>query len=165
MDRPKALERAERDVAGGDLGAGRTRLASLLASNGYDAEIIGRLGRLCLQMGDRAEAGRYLLLSTEVGEEVEGAIATFLRLHRHDPRQVLRQLPRFARNSWDRLPEVVHKRLQAVGVAEASRSEAAEKATVQRGGSLVLIGCLGVGLLVLALLVIGAVSSMKWLLK
>lgn len=165
MPRPKALERAEQDVARGDLGAARQRLASLLVSKGYDREIVARVGRLCLQMGDLAEAGRYLLLSAENGKDVEIAISTFVGLHRSHPRQLLRQLPRWARGAFDRFPEAVQQRLTALGVEEAARAEAANVLTVSSGSGIAMFGCLTGGILLLVLLVVGVATTFRWLLS
>ena len=52
-----AIERAREDVQVGDLGLARQRLASFLASQGYDAEALEELGRVCLAMRDLRSAG------------------------------------------------------------------------------------------------------------
>ena len=60
-----ALQRAEEDVKRGDYGLARQRLISYLHTKGYDAELLARIGRLCFDMHDLFQAGRYWLLSAD----------------------------------------------------------------------------------------------------
>lgn len=112
-----ALQRAESDLQRGDHWLARCRIESYLQTKGYDAELLAKAGRIALEMHDKYNAGRLWLTSTAEGEDVEEAVATFLRHAGTDPVQVLRQLPRFARLvPLDSYPPVVQDRLRRLGL-------------------------------------------------
>jgi hypothetical protein len=114
-----AVERADADLERGDYGMARERLASYLNSKGYDAELLQRLGRLSYEMRDLAQAGRYWLASAGGGDDVEKAVAAFIRRSGNDPTSVAAQLPRVVREaSPDSLPPIPKERLRRLGLLD-----------------------------------------------
>jgi hypothetical protein len=151
-----ALARAKEDLARGAPWLARRRLASLVVSTPYRAEVLSLLAEVCHQMGDVPEAGRFWLLSDAEGEHVERAVRVFTELHRGNARQLAAQLPRRTRlASLEAYPPSAQRRIQALGLAvplteRAYRSP--EQARAQgRRGSPVGWGCLLV-FIVLAIL-------------
>lgn len=108
-----AVDRAERDVERGDLGSARHRLASHLPRVGYSPALLRRLGEISLGMKDPIEAGRYLLLSDAVGEEVEGAVEAFVKRGASTRIGVVGRLPRLCcLHALEAYPAVVQQRLR-----------------------------------------------------
>jgi len=115
-----ALERAERDIERGDYGLARLRLVSYLSTQGYDPDLLARLGRIAYDMHDPFAAGMYWLTSTAEGPEVEEAIAAFRRRSGHTPTQIVSQLPRMLRMAGiHAYPKIVQDRLFRLGLDEA----------------------------------------------
>ena len=162
-----ALERAEEDVRRGDYGLARQRLASYLSTNGYDPDLLARLGQISHDMRDVHQAGRFWLTSTAQGEEVEQAVAVFLRRAGTDPASIVAQLPPTVRQpALDVFPELVRDRLRrhrlekAIIVA-ARRTTCPGQSTW--GGRIATVGCLLVALSLLVIFVAGLVQGISWL--
>ncbi len=164
-----AIERANEDIERGDYGMARVRLASYLSSKGYDSELLKRLGEISFEMHDLAQAGRYWLASSAEGEQVEEAVASFVRYSGGDSRAAVCQLPRVVREApMSVLPERARERLRRLGLedilsswnpAEAQRSAGDVGWRVK---ALVLLSLVGfVGLLGVAL--VGGWTIMHWL--
>lgn len=113
-----AIARAEEDVRRGDLWLAKLRLASYLTAAGYDGDVLNRLGRICHDMHDDFQAGKYWLLCDVDGPEVDRAIETFLKTFNEHPHHKLSALPRQVRVSLDRYPPRVRARLERLGLAE-----------------------------------------------
>ena len=112
-----ALQRAENDLKRGEHWLARCRIESYLQTKGYDAELLTKAGRIALEMHDKYNAGRLWLTSNAEGEDVEEAMAVFLKHAGTDPVQVLCQLPRVARRApLDSYPPVVQDRLRRFGL-------------------------------------------------
>ena len=73
----KAIERGERWRA-------KEMLRGSIRSQGYDVELYERYGRLLLDLQDKLEAGKYLLLSGNHKPEYESAIELYLSRTRGD---------------------------------------------------------------------------------
>jgi len=78
MSDPKPRGALERDIAAGDLGAARRRLASYIRSVGFSAEMCERIARISVMMRDPAEAGRWYFAIDSSDPEAEGAISVFV---------------------------------------------------------------------------------------
>lgn len=112
MGRLTILQRVERDVESGDLGLARQRLAAHLNSAGYDAELLAKLGELSHQMHDRFTAGKYWLLSSAEGEQVETAVREYARRCANSPAQMLKELPRrMFPKSLEEMPDCARTRV------------------------------------------------------
>ncbi|MBK8267809.1 MAG: hypothetical protein IPK83_05705 [Planctomycetes bacterium] len=95
----------------------KRRLASSLGSRGYNAEKLGRLGRVCLDMHDPYEAGRHWLLSIETGPEVDAAIEIFLDRNGRKPEQIASQVMwKMRLERIEGYPEVVRIWLAELGL-------------------------------------------------
>jgi len=148
------MERVNRDMAAGDLGMARTRLQSALQTRGYDPLLLTELGRVCHAMGDIFHAGRYWLLSTHAGPDVDHAIQQFLSRYGSDVKQAASQLPPSARlcKSEDYPPEVFERLMKLKMVDAVLRGEAVEQEAYRMSFS-ERAGCLA-GVLIFALAVI-----------
>lgn len=156
-----ARERAAEDCARGEYGRARQRLASLLASQGYDAELLAELGRICQRMGDTAEAGRYWLVSSAEGPEVDAAAAVFVRLHGARAAQVFSQLPARARKSLAAYPPAAQARLRAHGLEAffaAHLERPPGRTATPAGAEWVGVGCLATLAAIAFLTLYGLVS-------
>lgn len=114
----RVVERAQAELARGEVWRARRRLASYAVSGSYLAEVLALLGAVCQRMGDVPEAGRFWLLSDAEGEEVERAVALFVSLHEQGgPRRLVAQLPRRTRlASLEAYPEAARRRILALGL-------------------------------------------------
>jgi hypothetical protein len=165
--RMRARELAEADVARGDLGTARRRLASAVASQPYAPDLLGRIADLSLRMGDPVQAGRYFLLSDRTGAEVDAAVEAFARSCGREPRRMAWELPRF-RARWDlaALTPAARSRLGALGVDHAMLEDAAcpccPKPRRERRSD-ALAGCFAVLLagIVLVALVVAALRALE----
>ena len=164
-----AVERAKEDLGRGDHWLARQRVASYLATSGYDPELLTFLGQICFEMHDAYAAGRYWLASTAEGERVEQAIETFLRHSGGDPMSIAATLPSFVKSApRGGYPAIVQERLRRIGI-----SDAVSLVQVQRGEDkprrfrdtlgAVLVG--GVMLFGLACLATGLVVIFGWILS
>ena len=163
-----AIERAEQDVARGDLWLARMRLACYLNSKGYDPDVVNRLGRICFDMHDTYAAGRYWLVGTAQGDDVAAAIEVFLRHTAHAPDQIGLRLPRAARRmSFVELPIVVQEKLTRRGLAASwKRWQPPPKTVVpsDRLGKLLGLVLLVAALGTVASCAVGARQILGWLL-
>src|SRR5687767_6717656 len=71
----------------------RRTLISWLARWGHDAEVLELLGRVVLEMKDEPQAGRWWLLSSATGPDVERAVDASVADWRGARRRYLSQLP------------------------------------------------------------------------
>jgi len=123
----------ERDLAKGDYGSARRRLESRLSSQGYDPQLLERLGRICLDMRDPFNAGRYWLTANCSGRDVGKAVRQFVEHAGPNPEHVVSRLPNAVRR--ERLqdyPARVQERLRVLGLSESiplRRPRNAERAT------------------------------------
>jgi hypothetical protein len=135
----KALDRVERDIARGDLGSARRRLASFIGSAPYDPETLARVGDLCALMQDPLQAGRFWFLSSREGAEVESAIESFAASL--DDGRLVWELPRFRGREGTVFPQVVVERLRRHGVdlRTAAIGPARRREERSRGGGIVVL--------------------------
>lgn len=157
--------RVERDIAAGDLGMASRRLASALAQGGYDAAKVAKLARIHLAMQNPYEAGRFFVVSTEGGAEVDAAIDVFMRRNGNEPTQIVSQLPMCLRlSSLDEYPTEVVERLRRLGLDKHIRLPESPPGPVMQGESTVglVIGII-CGLLFLVCLAVGVVTVLSWI--
>ncbi|RJP36795.1 MAG: hypothetical protein C4547_06635 [Phycisphaerales bacterium] len=164
-----ALDRVKTDIERGDFGMARIRLMSYLDTQGYDPEVLNRLGQLCLDMHDPFEAGRFWLASSARGEDVDAAISVFLDRVGGGPWHVVSQLPRGVRlASLESYPDAAADRLRQFGLQEAIllggkgvRTKPPSGGTT-RSGTVAGIAFVTVGL---AIFCAGLWSTASWLLR
>ena len=164
-------ERVRRDIEAGDLGMARRRLASRLAQQGYDPDLLAELGRISGQMGDRREAGRFWVMSTAEGPEVDAAVRCFVASCGGRAAQVCSQLPRASRlQTLDQYPEVARHRWEELDVGPYVCPPLGSWVTFphpSRGERAMSAGCCGLALLVVGLAVVcavvGAVTLFDWI--
>ncbi len=124
-----AIERAQDDVNRGHLGIARQRLASYMATQGYDADLAARIGQISYDMRDLHQAGRYWLLSTAEGQHVDEAIDHFLNYCGDEPSCIVGALPRMLRlPNMDDYPDVVRRRLRRFRLEDAIALQARQNA-------------------------------------
>ncbi len=155
-----ALERAARDAQRGDLGSARRRLRSRIASAGYSPEVCEELARLSLRMSDPFEAGRWYYLCDSSDPESAGAVESFVRACKNNPRQIAAQIPASVRRAApESLPPAVRRRIEHIQALAAAPTNDDEEFGC---GGWIFTGCLvgAIGGCVLA--AIGAVVTVRW---
>ena len=113
------FEKANKEIAAGNLWRAREILQGSIPNAGYDCELFERLGSVLLMMGDLPEAGRFLFLSGRVKPEYEEAVKIFLRKHSKDWRALWQTFPRTAKlTNLSKYPDVVGRQLADFGFPE-----------------------------------------------
>ena len=163
----RTLARVEEDLSRGDVSMARTRLLSLLQSKPYQLDARARLAEIYRLDGNLVEAGRWSYLS-EQRDPAE--VAAFERACGRDPVRIMRAL-RWRGYEDAATTEVAREGLIDVRArAEAkagkeldwsSRGRGTEPPWWKEGAP--VIGCFVVGLLLLALTVIGAATVVGWI--
>ena len=165
MSVERTLERVEEDLRVGDVTMARTRLSSLVRSLPHRLDARERLAAVCRLDGDLVEAGRWSYL-TEQRDERE--VAAFERACGKDPVRIMRAL-RWRSSEEAATTEVARQRLLDVrGRAEARAgrtldwSDKGRKVGDPWWEDALAVGCLVTGVVLLALVVIGAVTVVRW---
>jgi hypothetical protein len=118
-----------KNIAAGDLGTAKTRLASYLTSHGYDPHLCGRIGDICRDMRDPVEAGRWYLVSDYADDQIEKEVHAFVLRHGHRIEQMMTALPSACRlDDIDSYPDVPRDRLTRLRANESIAKAAARKA-------------------------------------
>ena len=159
-----AIEQANADIARGDLGSARRRLTSYLATVGYDQQLACRVAELSLQMHDPGEAARWFAMSDPTHPDAAEPLHALLSSCNGEPSRLRAKLPLLDRLAGvESLPRTVEEFLASHGI-ERQKPAIQKPRHAPRLTELVQIaaaaGCL---LLFLALLVIGAITILKWL--
>jgi hypothetical protein len=161
-----ALKRAEQDVARGDLGSARRRMASFVVSADYEPDVLARLGDVCRAMGDPVEAGRWYLLSSADGPEVDEAVGRFVAACRGVPSHVAAALPHFRRR-WDVgiYAGSARARVDRYGLVACFHGEAQRRnpRDARRAGRLAALGCIAGVLAFGGVIVAGVVTILRLL--
>lgn len=117
-------------------------------------------------MHDPHSAGRYWLLSTAEGDNVESTILQFFSRFR-EPAHAINALPRCCRGRpFSSYPEVVQERLRRLGIEERWVAELPRPATVPSlgvFGRMAVVVVAMVSLLCLVAMVIGCFEMTSWL--
>ncbi|MEV7963580.1 DUF6584 family protein [Oerskovia paurometabola] len=165
MSVERTLERVEEDLRVGDVTMARTRLSSLVRSLPHRLDARERLAAVCRLDGDLVEAGRWSYL-TEQRDERE--VAAFERACGKDPVRIMRAL-RWSCSEEAATTEVARQRLLDVrGRAEARAGRTLDWSDKGREvgdpwwEDALAVGCLVTGVVLLALVVIGAVTVVRW---
>ena len=161
----RTLARVEEDLLEGDVAMARTRLQSLVQSLPHSLEARERLAEIYRLGGDQIEAGRWSYLC-EKRDRTE--VTAFERACGRDPIRIMRGLR--WRGSEDQAgTELARQRLLDVRArAEAAAGKKLDWATRGRdvGGpwweDAFALGCMITGLLLLALVAIGAGTVIDW---
>lgn len=143
----------------------RTRLKSLVQSLPHRLDARERLADVCRLAGDRVEAGRWSYLSEQ---RDPGEVAAFERACGQSPVRIMRGL-RWRGSEEDATTELARQRLLDVRArAEAAAGRKLDWSDTGRdvGGpwweDVLLVGCLLTGLVLLALVIVGAVTVFNW---
>lgn len=166
-----AIERAEQDVADGDLGMARQRLESYLQTQGYCDDVLRRLGRICQDMKDPCAAGRFWLLSGEDSPEARQAIELFIRRAQANPGQVFSQLPSNVLTvPKEKFPDVVRTRLEHYDLAERfdtrrKRHARNRTGTARWSDKLISAVLTAMAVLMFISLIVGVITVFRWLLS
>jgi hypothetical protein len=162
----RTLARVEDDLRIGDVTMARTRLKSLVQSLPHRLDARERLADVCRLDGDRAEAGRWSYLSEQRDPR---EVAAFERACGRDPVRIMRGL-RWRGSEEAATTELARQRLLDVRArAEAKAGKKLDWSARGRdvGGpwweGVFTIGCLVAGLVLIALVVIGAVTVFSWI--
>ncbi|MBO9553178.1 DUF6584 family protein [Cellulomonas sp.] len=161
----RTLARVDDDLRKGDVAMARTRLTSLVQSLPHSLDARERLAEVCRLDGDEVEAGRWSYLS-EQRDTAE--VAAFERACGDDPRRIMRGL------RWRGAEDLAANGLAEQRLREVrSRAEAAAGKTLDwsdrgRGTEpasdrLFAVGCSAAVLVLVALVVIGAVTVVGWI--
>lgn len=168
-DVPRAILRADEDIKRGDYALARERLTSLLATRGYDSELLDRIGDICFEMKDLSRAGRYWFLSARTDDETERVIEIFLSNSGSTPDRIVQQLPRHAlQKRISDYPERVQARIEFNRLGDAI--ERAAKTGRKLGdtpskteGLRSMITCLTVLAVIAAVFVAGLSTIFHWI--
>ena len=166
MTLERTLARVEEDLRKGDSAMARTRLRSFVQSVPQSLEARERLAALCRLDGDQVEAGRWSYLSDQPDPQ---EVDAFERACGRDPVRIMRGL-RWSGSEEDASTETARERLREV----RTRAESAARKKLDwsdRGHDVggpwwedaFAVGCLLVGLGLLALVAIGAVTVFGWI--
>ncbi|KRC42754.1 DUF6584 family protein [Oerskovia sp. Root22] len=162
----RTLARVEEDLRVGDVTMARTRLSSLVRSLPHRLDARERLADVCRLDGDLVEAGRWSYLSEH---RDEGEVAAFERACGNDPVRIMRAL-RWRSSEEAATTEVARQRLLDVrGRAEAQAgrtldwSDRGREAGDPWWRDLFAVGCLVMGIALVALVIIGAVTVVGWI--
>lgn len=112
-----AIRRAQADIDAGDLGSARRRLMSRAVSKGYEPGVCERVARLCVQMRDPIEAGRWYFLCESADPEAGPLVERYVEALKRDAGRILADLPsslyeRFQNGAG---PAIVEQRLSTLG--------------------------------------------------
>lgn len=158
------------EVAEGRPWRAREILQGAIRTHATDPTVLERYGRLLDALGDRVQAGNYLFLSGVRGPDVDEAIALFLRRHGRGHREdLLAQFPRSIRKAGiEVLPPVVAEEIEALGLSTSERDpfDAFDEPTAmdRAVAAAALGGCWVLGLVAVALMIVGAITVLRWLL-
>jgi hypothetical protein len=154
------LEKAERELAAGNLWRAKEILQGSLPSAGYNVELFEKLGVVLLQMKDSPEAGKFLFLSGVRRPEYEEAIGIFLRKYGKKPYNFLQTLPHAARlPKISDYPETVAAKLRELNLPETLKTESGDVVTPpEEESDILLIGCVIAALAVVALVILGIIK-------
>lgn len=158
------IDKAERELAKGNLWRAKEILQGSLPSAGYNVKLFETLGVVLRQMGDLPEAGKFLFLSGVRKPEYEEAIDVFLRKYGKKPHNFFRALPRTARLSKiSDYPKATASALRELNLPEHLKTKSGEvKVSAEEDNDkYVLITCLVLTFVLGILLVLGIVKLIE----
>ena len=173
-DRARVLAGASAARARDEHWRARRELISWLARWGHDAEVLALLGRVVLEMKDEPQAGRWWLLSSAEGPDVERAVDASIADWRGARRRYLSQLPHRVRKGLPKeLPAPARARLQRLGIdpvrlelpsppaKPVARLERTYGDAVQDTGC--VAGCIMLVIAIVTVFVVGLVTVVRWI--
>jgi len=158
----RTLEKAEKELAKGNLWRAKEILQGAIPQAGYNFELFEKLGEVLLAMGDLPEAGKFLFLSGKREPEYEESINIFLhKVRKNKPHDLFRAFPRKARlMTLSEYPVDVAQKLRELGFPEILKDERGRVTVADESGSdaVFLVACLVIVLIVLGLIVMGLIK-------
>jgi len=164
----EVIDAVDRELAAGRLWRAKEILQGRLRSAGYDTVLYERYGFVLFQLGDLAEAGKYLFLSGVRRPEYRGPIEIYIHRHGKSLRSLRDTFPACVRRTEiASYPENLLADLQAAGFSLADVKRATRKETPS--GALGWDGPFGIAIAALfCLLLVGFVTQafrgLAWLL-
>ncbi|MFF3064900.1 DUF6584 family protein [Oerskovia sp. NPDC057915] len=166
MSVERTLARVEEDLNVGDAAMARTRLTSLVRSLPHRLDARERLADVCRLDGDLVEAGRWSYLAERRDER---EMAAFERACGNDPVRIMRALRWRAAEQYATSDVARQRLLDVRGRAEAKAGRTLDWS--DRGREVgdpwwhdaFAVGCLVTGVVLLALVVIGAGTVIGWI--
>lgn len=114
-----ALEEANVEIEKGEYWKAKQILHKSLKYSGYDVKLYEKLGSVLLRMGDKAEAGKYLLLSGASEPEYEASVKIFVDRYQNKPWNIFHSFPRSAKlTSISDYPATVAESFRKLGIPE-----------------------------------------------
>lgn len=162
----RTLARVDEDLRVGDVTMARTRLTSLVHSLPHRLDARERLADVYRLDGDLVEAGRWSYLGEHRDER---EVTAFERACGRNPVRIMRAL-RWRSSEEAATTEVARQRL--LDVKELAEARAGRTLEWSDGGrevgdpwwqDVVAVGCLLTGVVLLALVVIGAATVVGWI--
>src|SRR5215204_7207588 len=121
----RTLDKAQKELAQGNLWRAKEILQGAIKSERYDVQLYELMGTVFLRMGDLPEAGRFLFLSGVRKPEYLESIEIFISKHRkNQPRAFLYLFPRNARlKTLSDYPGEVAQTLREMGFPKVLKDE------------------------------------------
>ena len=158
----RTLEKAERELAQGNLWRAKEILQGSLSNADYNTELFEKYGIVLLKMGDLPEAGKFLFLCGVRKQEYGEAIGIFLHKYgKNKPHDFFRALPRTARlATLSEYPDKVAQKLRDLGLPEVLKSEDGKVIFPSETSSDVVmwITCLTIVMVASALIILGLIK-------
>ncbi len=153
------IDAVERELAAGRIWRAKEILQGRLRSAGYDVVLYERYGFVLFQLGDLAEAGKYLFLSGSRKPEYRGPIGIYIDRHGKSLRSLRDTFPACVRRTEiASYPENVLADLQASGFSIEEFKRATSKEIPS--GAMGWDGFLGIAIAALfCLLLVGFVTQ------
>jgi hypothetical protein len=161
------LNRVDAEIAAGRVWRAKEILRGNIASGRVEPEVLEAYGRLLAQLGEKADAGKYLFLSGARAAPYSDAISVFRkRIANREARDLVAQLPSAIRRlRFDELAPTVQRELGELGVEAAlfgPRTNRASSTSSWRVGFAIAGGLAVFGLFIVALM-LGLNSIATWL--
>ena len=120
MAKQSLYQRVDEAIARGEAWRAKEMLRGNIGSGSYDSQLYERYGKLLLDLGELAEAGKYFFLSGRRESEYEEAIEVYLSRHpRSRPELLFRSFPSGARfRELHRYPLEVRRTLEERGLPQ-----------------------------------------------
>jgi hypothetical protein len=159
-----SISKSNQDIARGDLGSARRRLMSHLATVGYNQEHARRVAELSLQMHDPVEAARWFAVSDPTHPDAAEPLRELLSSCKGEPGRLQAKLPLLDRLSGSEpLPSEVDTFLASHGIQPQKAAAQKPRHTPRLTELVQIVAAAGCMLLFLAMLIIGAITIVRWL--
>jgi hypothetical protein len=158
------VAKADLEIANGRLWRAKEILHKAVGHSGYKAEVFEKLGEVLLQMGDLAEAGKYLFLSGSMRMEHADAIGLFLKRYEGKPHNIFHPFPKSAKLSKiSDYPEAVANELRKLGLPEDLKdiNGVYIRPSQTIADKLMSVGCITFALIVIALMILGVLKLIE----